>query len=139
MKICDIIYKEEILSTELDLNLEFEKIKVDATDITQKDILIIPNSLKIPELNKGKAPLAIVCDKNATIPVGIPTIRVKNPRVALANAFYRYEKIDSGKAADDGACGTDRGCAGVRRCGCSPCTGSCQQNIQYHSAGGSCP
>ena len=94
MKICDIIYKEEILSTELDLNLEFEKIKVDATDITEKDVLIIPNSLKIPELNKGKAPLAIICDKNATIPVGVPTIRVKNPRVALANAFYRYEKID---------------------------------------------
>ena len=94
MKICDIIYKEEILSTELDLNLEFEKIKVDATDITEKDILIIPNSLKIPELNKGKAPLAIICDKNATITVGIPTIRVKNPRISLANAFYRYEKID---------------------------------------------
>ena len=94
MKICDIIYKEEILSTELDLNLEFEKIKVDATDITEKDVLIIPNSLKIPELDKGKAPIAIICDKNATIPTKIPTIRVKNPRVTLANAFYRYEKID---------------------------------------------
>ena len=107
MKICDIIYKEEILSTELDLNLEFEKIKVNATDITEKDILIIPNSLKIPELNKGKAPLAIICDKNATIPVGIPTIRVKNPRIALANAFYRYEKIDLGGVKLIGITGTN--------------------------------
>ena len=107
MKICDIIYKEEILSTELDLNLEFEKIKVDATDITEKDILIIPNSLKIPELNKGKAPLAIICDKNATIPVGVPTIRVKNPRIALANAFFRYEKIDITKVKLIGITGTN--------------------------------
>ena len=107
MKICDIIYKEEILSTNVDLNTDFDGLAVDAKGITERDILIIPNSLKIPEIEKGKVPIAIICDKNATIPPGIPTIRVKNPRIALANAFYRYEKIDLRKVKLIGITGTN--------------------------------
>ena len=94
MKISDIIYKEEIILAGLDLNLEFERLTVDATDLTERDILIITNSLRLPNIDEDKAPLAVICDENTALPRDIPTIRVKNPRIALANAFFRYEKID---------------------------------------------
>lgn len=92
MKISDIIYREEYILCEIDENTEFKRLILNLDDIQLGDILIIPNSEKTPNLeNKKKLPLAIICDANTILPENIPAIRVSNPRLAMALAFYRYE------------------------------------------------
>ena len=94
MKIRDIISNDEYVFTEQDLNLEFRLLTTDAATAGKEDVLIIPNSLKIPNDLDIEPPLAIICEPRANIPKGFPTIRVTNPRLAMARAFYRYEKVN---------------------------------------------
>ncbi len=93
MKISDIIWEEEYLFSDID-DCYINKITTNTDDLEHGDLLIIPNSKKMPELEKSEIlPLAVICDINAVLPENIPCIRVKKPRLALANAYYRYEKI----------------------------------------------
>lgn len=107
MKISDIIYKGEIISSDIDLDTEFHRLRVDSAGITDKDILIIPNSVRTPKIDKENSPLAVICDQCAPLPDNIPRILVKNPRIATADAFYRYEKVDLGKVNLIGITGTN--------------------------------
>lgn len=94
MKISDIIFKGEYLYSEVNDDLEFDRITVNPIEVTSGDILIIPNSLKLSHNIDKNPPLAVICDQNAVLPHIIPTIRVKNPRLAMSRAFYRYEGVN---------------------------------------------
>lgn len=93
MIIRDIIKNNEYILSEVDDCLEFQRLTTDIGDTTGRDVLIIPNSAKLPKNINSSPPLAVICDANARLPDSFPTIRVKNPRVALANAYYRYENL----------------------------------------------
>ena len=94
MKICDIISREEYILSEIDDNLEFNRIITDPIDVNEGDLLIIPNDRRTPDFRKAKTmPVAVVCSQNTVLPNNIPRILVSNSRLALANACFRYEKI----------------------------------------------
>lgn len=92
MKISDIIYREEYFVSEVSESLEFKRLTTRPWEIEEGDILIIPNSQKVSRLKECKvAPLAVICDANAVLPDNFPAIRVENPRLAMANVFFRFE------------------------------------------------
>lgn len=94
MRISEIIYPEEYIFSELSDDPSFDSITTDFSKVKSDSVLIIPNSQKIPKhISLKEIPLAAICDNQATLPIEIPTIRVNNPRLSMANAFYRYEKI----------------------------------------------
>ena len=93
MKISDIIYREEYILCEINEDSEFKRLITVADEVCDEDILIIPNSEKMPKFeNKNHLPKAVICDINAILPENIPAIRVNNPRLAMSLAFYRYER-----------------------------------------------
>ena len=95
MKICDIISREEYILSEVDDNLDFNRIITTPDDIKEGDLLIIPNDKKVPDFSKANAaPVAVICSQNAILPDNITRILVKNPRVALSYACFRYEKCN---------------------------------------------
>ena len=108
MKICDIIKREEYILSEVDDELDFSKLSIDPNEISNEDILIIPNSKKIPDLSKSKAnPLAVICDKNAVLPEYISRILVNNVRLAMAKAYYRFHNLSLKKMKIIGITGTN--------------------------------
>ena len=108
MKISDIIYREEILLSEVDDELEFEGIKTDTNNLTENDILFLLSERKTAEIEDLMIhPLAIVCGANVRLPDFIPSIRVKDPRLTLSYACYRFENIDQAKMKIIGVTGTN--------------------------------
>lgn len=108
MKISDIIFKEEYILSLAEDDIEFSKIVTDPSEANSDSLLIIPNSEKyngIVELER--APAAVICDAKCVLPDNIPAIRVENPRLALSNAFFRFEKITDGKLKIIGVTGTN--------------------------------
>ncbi len=94
MKISEIIYCDEYILSEVNENLEFDKLSTDASTVGEQDILVVPNSNKMPDFAQmNTVPLAVICDSNAILPDNIPAIRVRSPRIAASNAFYRYNKV----------------------------------------------
>ncbi len=108
MKISEIIYREEYIMSEVDDELDFARISTSPEDAEDGDLLIITNSKRVSDLSgmKGR-PLAVICDQNIVLPDNIPRILVSNPRLALANACYRYEKIDRKRMKIIGVTGTN--------------------------------
>ena len=91
-----------------DDNLEFNTIVTDPSKVNEDTLLIIPNSERFKEgLKLNQMPVAIICDTNCILPDNIPFIRVENPRVATANAFFRSEKISTDKLTIIGITGTN--------------------------------
>ena len=94
MRISEIIKREEYLLSEVDDNLEFREIKIDASALDIGDLLFVLSSDKLPDFDKLKVlPLAVVCDAKTVLPDFLSLIRVENPRLAWANACMRYEKF----------------------------------------------
>ena len=108
MKISDIISREEYLYSEIDDSLEFDGVFTDLNDCSESDLLIIPNAEKLPDFSKAKAmPMAVICGVNAVLPENIPTIRVNSPRLAMANIYFRYNKISCENMKFVGVTGTN--------------------------------
>ena len=96
MKINEIIYSDEIICSDVPENQEFDNITTDILQANSRSVVIISNSLNMPNLNSFDiAPTALICDQNAVLPQNIRAIRVKNPRLALAKAYYRYYHINT--------------------------------------------
>ncbi|MBQ8302979.1 MAG: UDP-N-acetylmuramoyl-L-alanyl-D-glutamate--2,6-diaminopimelate ligase [Clostridia bacterium] len=108
MKIFDIIYSDEFIISDINENIDVGNLTTDINNIREDSILIIPNSLKLPkEISSAKIPLAVICDLNAALPKCFPTIRVSNPRLALARAYYRFVGFDSEGITMIGVTGTN--------------------------------
>lgn len=108
MKISDIIRREEYILSEVADDLEFNGMKIRLEEIEDGDILIIPNSQRIPDYSNGKIlPIAVICDSNAVLPGNIPAIRVENPRIAMSRAFFRYHNPDLNNMKIIGVTGTN--------------------------------
>lgn len=108
MKISDIIYKDEYIMSLADDDWEFSTIVTDPSQAKNDSLLIIPNSEKFNgNIDNFASPVAIVCDTKCVLPDNIPAIRVENPRLAVANAFFRYEKISTEKLKIIGITGTN--------------------------------
>ena len=108
MKISDIIFEEEYILSHIDTNIEFSRIVTDIQSITQDSVFIIPNSEKLESnLEFPQIPLAVICDTKCVLPNNIPVIRVENPRLAMANAYFRFEKPDTEKLKFIGITGTN--------------------------------
>ncbi|MBO7195774.1 MAG: UDP-N-acetylmuramoyl-L-alanyl-D-glutamate--2,6-diaminopimelate ligase [Clostridia bacterium] len=108
MKISDIISREEYIVSEINDSTEFNRLSDRVQSICDGDVLVIPNSKRAPKQEEYPArPLAVICDTEAYVPCGIPTIRVTNPRLAYARAFYRYEKAELSSVKIIGVTGTN--------------------------------
>ena len=108
MKISDIIYKEEYILSTVDEGAEFTHISTTPEDIVEGSLLIIPNSGRMKDgLVFQTTPVAVICDEGCALPENSPVIRVKNPRVALANACYRFEGISTNGIRIIGITGTN--------------------------------
>ena len=108
MKIKDIIYREEYIICEVDDEAEICGITTDVSKAGKRDILVIPNSDKLPDISDAPAPpLAVICDEKAILPENISRILVENPRLATANAFCRYEGFFGGEMKIIGITGTN--------------------------------
>ena len=108
MKISEIIFKEEYIISLADENLEFGSIVTEVKRVTSDSLLIIPNSDKLKgEIAFNIPPVAIICDKKCILPENIPIIRVENPRLAVANAYFRFAQISTEKLKIIGITGTN--------------------------------
>ncbi len=108
MKISDIIYREEYILSEVSDELDFVKITTDTGEVREGDLLIIPNSKRMPKISDPAfSPLAVICDESAVLPENIPRILVKNPRLATANAYCRFENFSPEKMKIIGVTGTN--------------------------------
>ena len=108
MRISEIIKREEVLLSDLDESLEFNKIKTDLKQVEEGDLLFILSVEKAADFEgANKMPLAVICDKNAVLPRFIPSIRVENPRLAWANACFRYERFSTDGLIIIGITGTN--------------------------------
>lgn len=108
MKISDIIYREEYILSEVDDELDFYRITTLPSEVCEGDLLIIPNSRKMPDMTDMMAtPLAVICDENAILPKNISRIIVNNPRLATANAYCRFENFIPHKMKIIGVTGTN--------------------------------
>ena len=108
MKISEIITHEEYLLSEVPDDLDFTALAMTPENVVDGGILIIPNSEKMPNLSKlTSTPLAVICGEKTILPHNIPRILVSDPRLALANAYYRYEKINIDKMKIIGVSGTN--------------------------------
>lgn len=94
MKICDIIYREEYILSEVDDDLEFDRIITDLSNTGNADLLIVPNEKSPLDFSRVKTlPVAVICNQNTVLPDNIPRILVNNPRLAWSHACFRYENI----------------------------------------------
>lgn len=108
MKISDIIYREEYILSEVNENEEFGRICLNSNELCDGDILIITNEINAPIWQKIKAtPKAVICSPNLILPHNILSIRVNNPRLSLANAFYRQEQFSDKMPKIIGVTGTN--------------------------------
>ena len=108
MKISEIISPEEYILSEVSDELNFTSLAMTPNDVVDGGVLIIPNSENMPNLSElTSIPLAVICDEKAILPQNMPRILVSNPRLALANAYYRYEKIDTSRMKIIGVSGTN--------------------------------
>lgn len=90
MKISEIIKEDEYVYSEIDGCTEFDFITTNPKEVTEKSILIVPNSKKYTFNPYMPKPIALICDTEATVPSNIPTVRVHNIRRVTAYAFCRY-------------------------------------------------
>ena len=96
MRLSEIIENGEYVFSEVSDDCCFQSITTDISKTGEDTILIIPNSSKIADLPEFKEkPVAVICDSYAPIPQDVPRICVNNPRLAMANAFYRYERLNT--------------------------------------------
>ena len=102
MKISEIIYKEEYIMSLADEELEFSRIVTNPKNVDKGSLLIIPNSERTENnIELPEKPVAIICDTKCVLPENIPVIRVSNPRLAMANAYFRYEKNIHGQSENN--------------------------------------
>lgn len=107
MKLKDIIYKDEYLLCEIDEESEISTISIDAKEIRDNCLLILPkDEYKITHFENSE-PIAVVCGMKTILPDNIPAIRVENPRLAMANAYYRFEEVDLSSCILIGITGTN--------------------------------
>ena len=93
MKISDIIHREEYILCEISENIEFNRLVTSVDEMKSDDLLIIANPENSPDFSEAsELPLAVICGINIILPDNIPSIRVSDPRLTMALAFYRYEK-----------------------------------------------
>ena len=93
MKISDIIHREEYILCEISENIEFNRLVTSVDEMKSDDLLIIANPENPPDFSEAsELPLAVICGINIILPDNIPSIRVSDPRLTMALAFYRYEK-----------------------------------------------
>ena len=98
MKIKDLIFPEEYIFSEVCTEEIVSIIISDIKEITEDSLLIIPNSKNLPTtISTAIIPKAVICDADAVLPDEFPKIIVENPRLALANALYRFERINFSK------------------------------------------
>ena len=98
MKIKDLIFPDEYIFSEVGIEETVTEIVTDIKNIKEDTLLIIPNSKNLPnEISLDTLPIAVICDVYATLPEEFPKIVVENPRLALANAVFRFEQIDLSK------------------------------------------
>ena len=108
MRISDIIHREEYILSEIDDKTEIKGLKTDPSELCEGDLLIIPGSGNLPDFTLARIlPLAVICSPEVILPKDIPSIRVSNPRLAFANAFYRFEGVDTSGIKLIGITGTN--------------------------------
>ena len=94
MKLSDLLFKNEYIFSEADPDTEITKITLSPRDIDSTTLLIILNSEKVEDVcNLPCAPAVTVCGIDVILPDILPSIRVENPRLAMAFIYYRFEKV----------------------------------------------
>lgn len=108
MKLSELLYENEYILSEIAPDTEIARLTTLLEEADDHTILIIPNSkrLDLPE-HLNKAPAAVVCDTNAILPDNFPAIRVVNPRLTMANLYYRFEQINLSNIKTIGITGTN--------------------------------
>ena len=106
MKIIDLIDSEQILYSDIDLNTEIARLAHDPKECTADSLLVLPNSKK-PMAEINEAPTAVLCGKDAILQDGIKAVRVKSPRSAISDAYFRFYKTDFSKTKLIGITGTN--------------------------------
>ncbi len=107
MKISEIIHKDEYILSTLPDDTEFARLTTDESDIRDDTVLIIGNEKRLVSNDFNTPPLAIICGAETEIPDGIPFIRTENPRLALANAYYRFSGLSLSNTKVIGITGTN--------------------------------
>ena len=107
MRLCDIILKEEYISSSIDMQKTVSKVTADYEECDEETLLVIPGACKNPSLLYNVHARALLCGADVEVPESIAVIRAKNPRRAAAFVFSRFYNINYGKFKIIGITGTN--------------------------------
>jgi len=104
----NIILEEECILREIPGETEILGITANPAECTPDTLLIIPNEEKLPDFSEIVThPVAILCSANCKTPEEIKTVKVENPRRAIAFAYARFYGIDFSRSVNIGITGTN--------------------------------
>ena len=107
MKLSEIIFSNEYIFKTASDDLEFTNLTTDPGCIDKDTVLIITNPKKEIIISPDNLPALIICGPDIVLPDEAVVMRVHNPRLAAANAFYRFYKPSLDKMKVIGVTGTN--------------------------------
>jgi len=108
MKIHDLIFKRDAVEYRATGDENVTRITADASDADKNTLLVITSSRGLRSFMKLKPRVAaVLCDENEELPDNIPAVRVKNCRLAAANACARLYEYRNGDMLMIGITGTN--------------------------------
>lgn len=105
MLLKELIYEGECIYSDLPSDTQVLNISTETSLVDEKTLFALPNSKKVPTFST--TPLGVLCDTEAALPQGVKAVRVRNVRQAIANAFYRFHRIDLKKVKMIAVTGTN--------------------------------
>ncbi len=108
MKLNELIYESEYISSEIDLSTKISNIATLPEETSEKSLFVLENPKKMPKLSEFKSlPCAILSAEEAEFPNCIPAIKVNNPRLLSSLIHSRFFGVDFSEMSVIGVTGTN--------------------------------
>ena len=93
MKLSDLLYENEYISSDVEMGIDIEKISIAPGIYDEKTVLIIQSQGHADNLQSAPIPAVTICGAKTVLPDNFPTIRVNNPRLTAAYIYFRFENL----------------------------------------------
>ncbi|MBO5315502.1 MAG: UDP-N-acetylmuramoyl-L-alanyl-D-glutamate--2,6-diaminopimelate ligase [Clostridia bacterium] len=108
MKLNEIIYENEYITSDIDLSFEINSIATSPDEVGENCLFILENPNRMPSIKDfSQPPLAILSADTADFPNCIPAIKVENSRLMSALIHSRFFGVDFDEISVIGVTGTN--------------------------------
>ena len=108
MKLCDILKDIEYSLINIDESEEILALSLTPENSDERTALILPGQKQSANIkNKSFKACCVICSEDTELPDGIPAVKVKNPRAAMAFAYSNFYSTNYSKMKIIGVTGTN--------------------------------